>query len=451
MIDKTLEDIYSAPVHCLEPQASTREAVRLMRDKRVSCIVVMRREVPVGVFTERHLVAALGASKNLLESPLESIMGPAVTSPMDASLLEAYHLLDKNRARNVVVVDAQGKVKGLVSLTDLVEIVGEEFFFGSRKVRDVMNRILVTAPRTGLVRDFAGLMSEKGISCLVVVKDRRSSEDAPLPMLQGMLTERDLVRVMDRGMDMGAVTLQEVMSAPVHTVGLDATLSEATDVMREKNVRRLVVTDHDGGLHGLLTQSDIVRGLKGEYIETLRTMLARVEQSEAKYRGIFDNAMEGIFQLTLDGGLLSANQALARLHGYDAPESFTTAVNDLGVKPFVHREDAKHFFKILREHGNIHNFEIRLRRRDNSSFWGSLSARVVRSPQGVPEHYEGYVTDCTEQRLAEIALEQAKAAAEEANDAKNEFLALMSHEVRTPLNAILGMADLLNDSRLDNE
>jgi PAS domain S-box-containing protein len=69
-----------------------------------------------------------------------------------------------------------------------------------------------------------------------------------------------------------------------------------------------------------------------------------LKEAEAKYRGIFENAMIGIFQSTPAGRLLSVNPALARMHGYDSPEEMVTAVTDLGHQVFVdpaHREKLK--------------------------------------------------------------------------------------------------------------
>ncbi|HEY0947043.1 MAG TPA: PAS domain S-box protein [Opitutaceae bacterium] len=176
---------------------------------------------------------------------------------------------------------------------------------------------------------------------------------------------------------------------------------------------------------------------------------AALARAEARYRSIFENAVEGLYMSSIDGCFLSVNPALARLCGFDSPAEMMHAINDIGEQLYVDPHRRGEFFKLI-EHGDVvTDFISEIRRRDGQVLWISESVRAVRRADGTLDHLEGVAIDVTAEHEAERALRAAKEAADEANRAKSHFLASMSHELRTPLNGILGYTQILRrDSAL---
>jgi len=126
--------------------------------------------------------------------------------------------------------------------------------------------------------------------------------------------------------------------------------------------------------------------------------------AEARYRGIFENATEGIFRSTPDGHLLIANPALARMFGYASPEEMMSSVTDIERQIYVSPEKRAEMKRLLLERGAIQGFEEENYRKDGSIIWVSLNAHVVRDATGAVQYFEGTIQDITERKRAEAQL-----------------------------------------------
>lgn len=164
------------------------------------------------------------------------------------------------------------------------------------------------------------------------------------------------------------------------------------------------------------------------------------------YKRMFERAVEGMYRTALSGDYLVANPALARMHGCATPEEFiATFGRDRPVYRFP--EDRQEFLRQIREKGAIRGFECRVVRVDGSTFWMSESARALTDENGELIGMEGFVEDITTRREMEDALREAKRSAEAASRAKSDFLANVGHELRTPMNAIIGFSELIHRIR----
>ena len=182
-----------------------------------------------------------------------------------------------------------------------------------------------------------------------------------------------------------------------------------------------------------------------------------LRQSEQRYRSLFENATEGIFQADAQGRVLSMNRAFTQMLGLGRQSAVGRRLAEVSG---VGRDEMLRVSEVLREQGKIQQAQLQLRSADGRPLWVELSAQWVEE-EGGQRRVEGRVSDISLRRQAEseltrhrdhledlvaertAELNEAKLRAEGANQAKGRFLATMSHEFRTPLNAILGFTQLL--------
>src|ERR1700761_890762 len=174
----------------------------------------------------------------------------------------------------------------------------------------------------------------------------------------------------------------------------------------------------------------------------------RVTAGEASYRAFFDHAVEGIFRTTPEGHYLAVNQALCDIYGYATPRTLMAGLTDIGLQLYVEPRRRAEFRSQMQAHDIVTNFVSEIYHRSGHRIWISENARAVRDWSGALLCYEGTVEDVTEKFEQERALRAALRQAEIANKMKAAFLAAMSHELKTPLNAVWGFSEIIRDEML---
>jgi diguanylate cyclase (GGDEF)-like protein/PAS domain S-box-containing protein len=185
---------------------------------------------------------------------------------------------------------------------------------------------------------------------------------------------------------------------------VDSARMMADGVIRDEPMQ---VVRADSHVLDILLSATVEYDEAGTMLRSRTVMIDVTEKlrAEANYQDIFENATEGIYRSTLDGRLLRANPALARLHGYDSEAELLASMENIHTQWFVDTDSRTRLMEALERDGRITDFEAEIvRHATGERIWTSENARLVRGADGRARYYEGTVRDITAQyRAARIA------------------------------------------------
>jgi PAS domain S-box-containing protein len=164
-------------------------------------------------------------------------------------------------------------------------------------------------------------------------------------------------------------------------------------------------------------------------VRSFNTVAIALRESEKKYRGIFENSVDGIFQSTVSGKYLSVNPALARIYGYDSVEQMLEQAIDIQTQVYVDSDRRQQFQDLMSANDTITTFESQIYKRDRTTIWISENVRALRDNNRNIIYYEGTVEDISQRKIAEIGLERANQQILNLNDQLKEENLRMSSEL----------------------
>ena len=220
------------------------------------------------------------------------------------------------------------------------------------ETRDAMGEALERGPWDIIISDYK-MPHFSGLAALELYKEE--GLDIPFILVSGTIGEEVAVEAMKTG---------------------------AHDYVMKNNLSRLV-----SAIQRELREAESRR-------EGKRTDEA-LKLSEQKYRSIFENSIEGIFQTTPDGRYLSANPAFARMYGYDSPTDLMESTKDLNQQQYVNPGDRDRLKVLYEKDGFVEGLEIQICQRNGEQAWISMNGRAVRDQRGEIVRYEGMIQDIT--------------------------------------------------------
>ena len=178
-------------------------------------------------------------------------------------------------------------------------------------------------------------------------------------------------------------------------------------------------------------------------IESIRDISERrsaeeaLARAEERYRSIFENAMEGIYQTSVDGRFISVNPAFAHMLRYDTPEEVLNTITDVSRQLYVNPAHRVELLRLLMEQGKAHKFETQFRRKGGSIAWVALNVRVVRDKAGRIIYLEGTAEDISERKTLEAQLVQVQKL-----EAIGTLAGGIAHDFNNILAPIIGYSEL---------
>ncbi|TAK61905.1 MAG: PAS domain S-box protein [Bacteroidetes bacterium] len=173
----------------------------------------------------------------------------------------------------------------------------------------------------------------------------------------------------------------------------------------------------------------------------------KLHNIQQEYKNMFEHAVQGMFQSSVDGTIISANPALLRLLGYKNIEE----LRHLNLSElYVDHEDRERLSLLLATKGRCRNIELKLKRKDGRVITVLEHSRSVTDGNGNIVMYEGIIEDITAKKAIEeqvqhylSALKASEKALRELHAQKNKMCSIIAHDLRSPFTSILGFCDLL--------
>lgn len=223
---------------------------------RRSCVLVIENDRPVGIVTERDLVRLSAAGLNLAEVAIADVMSSPVITLKAANFTDIFvplSLFQHHPIRHLPLMDEQDRVVGLLTHDSLRQLLTTFDLLHLLTTADVMTQVVVHAPPTATLAELTQLISTHRVSSVVIINNTGTHL---IPV--GIVTERHIVQLLSLELDFVTVLAETIMSMPVVSVNADISLWVVQQLMQERQINQVVITNNEGNLLGIVTQTSLL-------------------------------------------------------------------------------------------------------------------------------------------------------------------------------------------------
>ncbi|MCK9152462.1 PAS domain S-box protein [Methanobacterium alcaliphilum] len=193
------------------------------------------------------------------------------------------------------------------------------------------------------------------------------------------------------------------------------------------------IIDKQGNVKWIHQRNTLIKDLKGQakYIQGIvsdltekKKMEDKLKESERRYRNIFENSDEGIYQSTPEGKYISLNPAFAHMAGYKNPQEMIETVKNI-AELYVDPQQREEIKKTLKEKGVLRDYIAQIYQKNGEKIWVSIYAKAIKDEDNIL-YYEGTTQDITEKKKMEDALKESEEKYRNIVEAANEGIWAMN-------------------------
>jgi len=174
--------------------------------------------------------------------------------------------------------------------------------------------------------------------------------------------------------------------------------------------------------------------------ERLKTENA-LRESEEKYRTMFENIQDLIFQTDMSGIITEASPSIKAVSGYTREELIGTSILDLYRRP----EDRQLVMEAMMKHGKLENQEVEFKTKDGNELFISINAVLLYDKNGNPSHLDGIGRDITAKKKNELEIFNQNKKLHLQNKELEQFTYVTSHDLQEPLRTLISISGLIQE------
>jgi PAS domain S-box-containing protein len=219
-----------------------------------SSVLVLVADRLVGIFTERDLVRLTANQQNLENIKISEVMTSAPFTLVltdHHTVMNVLSIFQHHQLRLLPLLDENGKLIGIITPEHIRQILQPINLLRFRSIAEAMIVKVITATLNTSILHIAKIMTERNVSSIIILDEKQ--------LAVGIITEQDIVQFQVMELDLDQLLAQSVMSSPLFCLQPADSLWSAQQMMQAKNIRRLVITNEQGKLQGILTQSNLLQ------------------------------------------------------------------------------------------------------------------------------------------------------------------------------------------------